>query len=82
VRWWRPDLSPDDLAALGTWAAAHLALFVLAWAAAWVYRATPSHAPLACQGKCAARSGHHDAEPRLCLSCNTAEHSTKEAFPR
>ena len=28
------------------WAAAHLALFVLAWAAAWVYRASPSHAPL------------------------------------
>ena len=45
-RWWRPDLSPDDRAALGMWAAAHLALFVLAWAAAWVYRAVPSHAPL------------------------------------
>ena len=28
------------------WAAAHLALFVLAWAAAWVYRTTPGHAPL------------------------------------
>ncbi len=28
------------------WAAAHLALFVLAWAAAWVYRNTPDHAPL------------------------------------
>ena len=45
-RWWRPDLSPDDRAALGMWAAAHLALFVLSWAAAWVYRAAPSHAPL------------------------------------
>jgi hypothetical protein len=47
ARWWRPRLSPDDRAALGTWAAAHLALFVLAWAAAWVYRAAPSHRPLA-----------------------------------
>lgn len=28
------------------WAAAHLALFTLAWAAAWVYRPVPSHAPL------------------------------------
>ena len=37
--------TPDDRAALGVWAAAHLALFVLAWAAAWVYRA-PDHAPL------------------------------------
>jgi hypothetical protein len=46
ARWWRPDLGPDDWAALGLWAAAHLALFVLAWAAAWVYRATPGHAPL------------------------------------
>ena len=46
ARWWRPGLSPDDRAALGMWAAAHLALFVLAWAAAWVYRATPGHAPL------------------------------------
>src|SRR5580700_6288011 len=46
AHWWRPDLSPDDWAALGMWAAAHLALFVLAWAAAWVYRTTPGHAPL------------------------------------
>ena len=46
ARWYRPNLSPDDWAALGMWAAAHLTLFVLAWAAAWVYRATPSHAPL------------------------------------
>jgi hypothetical protein len=46
ARWWRPDFSPDDRAALGMWAAAHLALFTLAWAAAWVYRAPPSHAPL------------------------------------
>ncbi len=29
------------------WAAAHVALFVLAWAAAWVYRGAPGHAPLA-----------------------------------
>ena len=46
ARWWRPDLSSDDRAALGMWAAAHLALLTLAWAAAWVYRAAPSHAPL------------------------------------
>ena len=46
ARWRRPDLSPDDRAALGMWAAAHVALFTLAWAAAWVYRTTPSHAPL------------------------------------
>lgn len=43
---WRPELSPDDRSALGMWAAAHLALFVLAWAAAWIYRTTPDHAPL------------------------------------
>jgi Mannosyltransferase (PIG-V) len=42
ARW----LSPDDRAALGMWAAAHLALFVLAWAAAWVYRTRPDHGPL------------------------------------
>jgi len=46
VRSWRLGLSPDDWAALGVWAAAHAALFVLAWAAAWVYRTTPSHQPL------------------------------------
>jgi hypothetical protein len=46
VRSWRLGLSPGDRAALGVWAAAHLALFVLAWAAAWVYRTTPSHQPL------------------------------------
>ena len=46
TRWWCPDLSAGDRAALGMWAAAHLALFVLAWAAAWVYRTTPGHAPL------------------------------------
>jgi hypothetical protein len=33
--WWR-RLDSGDRAALGQWAAAHLALFVLAWAAAWV----------------------------------------------
>ena len=43
--WWR-RLDSGDRAALGLWAAAHLALFVLAWAAAWVYRGDPSHAPL------------------------------------
>jgi len=42
---WR-CLDSGDRAALGLWAAAHLALFVLAWAAAWVYRGDPSHAPL------------------------------------
>jgi hypothetical protein len=46
ARWWLPDLSLDDRAALAMWAAAHLALFVLAWAAAWVYRTSRSHAPL------------------------------------
>jgi hypothetical protein len=45
-RWWRLRLSPDDRAALGMWAAAHLALFTLAWAAAWVYRGTRDQAPL------------------------------------
>jgi hypothetical protein len=44
VRWRK--LSLDERAALGMWAAAHLSLFVLAWAAAWVYRSTPDHAPL------------------------------------
>ena len=44
ARWRRLDFS--DRAALGVWAAAHLALFVLAWAGAWVYRGDPSHAPL------------------------------------
>lgn len=39
-------LSPDDRAALGIWAAAHAALLVLAWAAAWAFRSTPAHAPL------------------------------------
>lgn len=46
---WRlpmPQLSTDDRAALGMWGAAHLALLVLAWAAAWTYRTTPDHAPL------------------------------------
>ncbi len=41
-----PNLSADDCGALGMWAGAHLALFVLAWAAAWVYRTTPGHAML------------------------------------
>jgi hypothetical protein len=44
ARWRRLDAG--DRAALGVWAAAHLALFVLAWAGAWVYRGDPSHAPL------------------------------------
>lgn len=42
--WCRLDF--DDRAALGMWAVAHLSLLVLAWAAAWVYRTTPDHAPL------------------------------------
>ncbi|HEV2375271.1 MAG TPA: mannosyltransferase family protein [Streptosporangiaceae bacterium] len=47
VRLWRLGLSSGDRAALAMWAAAHLALFVLAWAAAWVFRTARSHAPLA-----------------------------------
>ncbi len=39
-------LSADDRAALGLWAAAHLALLALAWAAAWAFRPTREHAPL------------------------------------
>ena len=43
---WLGRLSPDDRAALGIWAAAHAALLVLAWAAAWAFRGTLAHAPL------------------------------------
>jgi hypothetical protein len=43
---WLSRLSADDRAALGIWAAAHLALLVLAWAAAWAFRTTTAHAPL------------------------------------
>ncbi len=43
---WLASLSPDDRAALGIWAAAHAALLVLAWAAAWAFRSTLAHAPL------------------------------------
>jgi hypothetical protein len=43
--YWR-RLDSSDRAVLGMWVAAHLALFVLAWAAAWVYRGDTSHAPL------------------------------------
>ncbi len=39
-------LSGDDRAALGIWAAAHLALLTLAWAAAWAFRSSRAHAPL------------------------------------
>ncbi len=39
-------LSPHDRAALGIWAAAHLALLVLAWASAWAFRSSREHAPL------------------------------------
>jgi Mannosyltransferase (PIG-V) len=39
-------LDADDGAALGLWAAAHAALFVLAWAAAWAFRTSLEHAPL------------------------------------
>jgi hypothetical protein len=42
----RLALSSDDRTALGLWAAAHLALLALAWAAAWAFRATREHAPL------------------------------------
>jgi len=43
---WLSRLSADDRAALGIWAGAHLALLVLAWAAAWAFRTTTAHAPL------------------------------------
>jgi Mannosyltransferase (PIG-V) len=39
-------LSPGDRAALAMWAAAHLALLALAWAAAWAFRTSTAHAPL------------------------------------
>jgi len=39
-------LSAEDRAALGIWAAAHLALLVLVWASAWAFRSTHAHAPL------------------------------------
>jgi hypothetical protein len=39
-------LSGDDRAALGIWVAAHGALLVLAWAAAWALQTTTAHAPL------------------------------------
>src|SRR5215469_13218126 len=39
-------LGPEDRAALGIWAAAHVALLVLVWAAAWAFRSTVAHAPL------------------------------------
>jgi hypothetical protein len=41
-----PRLDAEDRAALGLWAAAHAALFVLAWAAAWAFRTSAAHAPL------------------------------------
>lgn len=41
-----PRLDAEDRAALGLWAAAHAALFVLAWAAAWAFRTSVDHAPL------------------------------------
>jgi hypothetical protein len=39
-------LGAEDRAALGIWAAAHVALLVLAWASAWAFRSTQAHAPL------------------------------------
>ncbi|HTA11508.1 MAG TPA: mannosyltransferase family protein [Streptosporangiaceae bacterium] len=45
-RAWLQALSADDRAALGLWAAAHLALLALAWASAWAFRPTDAHAPL------------------------------------
>lgn len=43
---WLRRLGPDDRAALGIWAAAHVGLLVLAWAAAWAVRSGLAHAPL------------------------------------
>lgn len=43
---WLGALSPQDRAALGIWAAAHLALLVMAWASAWAFRSSRAHAPL------------------------------------
>jgi hypothetical protein len=45
---WRSlvQLSADDRAALGIWAAAHAALFVLVWASAWAFRTGKAHASL------------------------------------
>jgi hypothetical protein len=43
-RWRRLDFS--DRAALGLWAAAHLAFLALAWAASWVFRSSTASAPL------------------------------------
>jgi len=39
-------LDAEDRAALGLWLVAHLALLVLAWAAAWSFRISLAHAPL------------------------------------
>src|SRR5215469_18582694 len=39
-------LGREDRAALSIWAAAHLALLVLVWAAAWAFRSALAHAPL------------------------------------
>ena len=39
-------LGREDRAALGIWAAAHVSLLVLIWAAAWAFRSTLAHAPL------------------------------------
>jgi len=39
-------LSGEDRAALGIWAAAHVALLVLAWASAWAFRSARAHASL------------------------------------
>src|ERR1700761_1477153 len=41
---WRLDFS--DRAALGMWAAAHLAFLALAWTASWVFRSATASAPL------------------------------------
>ena len=45
-RRWLVSLSSEDRAALGIWATAHVALLVLAWAAAWAFRPAREHAPL------------------------------------
>jgi hypothetical protein len=46
VRGWPARLSAADRAALAYWAAAHVAVLVMAWAAAWEFRPGRTHAPL------------------------------------
>ena len=46
LHWARRRLDFNDRAALGLWAAVHVPLVVLAWAAGWVYRSTRGDVPL------------------------------------